>query len=525
MVNFGFQTPFRFGSIQTNLEKVFGDNLLKKINQKFSSIPAVDLAIGCRELARYLLLCAHAPATVFFPGSLLIDEIWHVCIAETEEYRALCERLRPGCFVDHNGITFDDYRLEKDPQAILQEQLSTLVSYVANFGEIDQAAFSVLNLARYFSKLIGTSDCNQLNQYLVQFLHISKESADDYLFFERQIDEHVTPFSDQIDQDPFAAKLAAVKVMRAIASARRADSSFPVGLVRPTQAEFESIFAASPCLGFLLAQHFSAVNRLMHAADWRDQNPDLWTEIAAGRILVGLATTHLVNPQPHHVTIQQDKVYGLAPWSSGYGVFDKLVLGVRSDQLNTFILLNYPVSSLDLGQSFVAAERLELRAFNGTSSIQIRFDGLPFTSKQIISQYSGQLRPSASSPYLLPEIGILSGVLNDIEKALETAPGARLATFKIACARLLTRVSSLREKKGQLHALVKAQAADLEDLQIEFENLLRGSVRLLALISGGSSLVARSRVARRQLELLWLDATPSSPSVLERRLELCIGIS
>lgn len=524
-MNFGFQTPFRFGSVETNLEKVFGKNLLKKINQKFISTPALDLAVGCRELAKYLLLCAHSQSEVFFPGNLLIDEIWHVCIAETEEYRALCNRLRIGHFVDHNAKSFDDHLSEKKPQAVLQEQLSTLISYISNFGEIDQAAFSALNLARYFSKLMGFTECSQLNNYLVDVLNVSQKSESDVAGFERQIEEHVFPFSDQIDSDPYAAKIAASKVMGAIEVARRAEAHLSSGAVLPTQAEFELIFAASPCLGFLLAQHFSAVNRLTHASEWKSQNPELWNQIAAGQFLVGLATTHLVNPQPHHITIKESKIYGVAPWSSGYGVFDKLVLGARTDQLVSFLLVDYPVSGLDLRQRFVTVDRFELRAFNGTSSVQICFDGLPFVPNQIISQYSGQLRPSASSPYLLPEIGILSGLMQDIEKAIGTSSSLRLATFKDAYGRLWARASALREKRSQLHSLVKAQAADLEDLQIEFENLMRGAVRMLTLISGGSSLESRSRVARRQLELLWIDATPSSPTVLARRIELCVGIS
>ncbi|NJM10394.1 MAG: hypothetical protein HC883_05960 [Bdellovibrionaceae bacterium] len=38
-----------------------------------------------------------------------MDDLWHALVIETIDYKKLCERLRPGAFVHHSGIPFDEY--------------------------------------------------------------------------------------------------------------------------------------------------------------------------------------------------------------------------------------------------------------------------------------------------------------------------------------------------------------------------------------------------------------------------------
>ncbi len=517
-MQFGPKTPFKLGGVHANLESVFGPSLLALILKKFDDRPQDQLLIAARELARYLFLCAYAPNTVFFAGNTLVDQVWHACITETLEYRRLCNRIRPGHFVDHAGQKFSEYATNRSTEEIRDEQLSTLISYFENFGPLDESAFNTLSLAQNLAKRLNFESCESLNLFLQESLRIWRNQQDQSCLREI-LTREIRPNANLLDPDVALTQTAARRIMLALRQTRSSDSSNQFeNLTLPTQEEFDDIFHASPVVAFTLWQHFAAVQRLSRAKEWQKSNRPTWEMVRTGELLVGLATTHLIQPDPIHAHIRENRIFGVAPWSSGFGLFSKFVLGCRRNDETVFILLDYPERDLSLNKSPILVEHFKLGGLNGTSSIRMTFDGLNFKDSDVVSSYSGP--PSGASPsrFLLPEVGILRSIIDDICDSLSGNQVLRTPRFEAAVRSLENKFLEIKRERNFLLGHSERPIEAVEALGLRLYSALHGATRILTMLSGGSSLEKGSTALRRQLELILLDSTPSSPGIFEAKL-------
>jgi len=164
--------------------------------------PTRDLLV--EEFLKFLIIACHSDG-IFLPCSREIDTVWHTFIIETREYRELCNRIKPGRFLDHRGIEFKDYIVGKSKEEIVEESLSVLASYKKNFGDFSQSAvkhwavaeyivgefkLDVAGLNSFLSELLSKVDVNDRNKssnsdYLKKVHADSPEKK--YAFFEQMI--------------------------------------------------------------------------------------------------------------------------------------------------------------------------------------------------------------------------------------------------------------------------------------------------------------------------------------------------
>lgn len=515
-VNLGWDSlatlPFRMGPSDTSLTDFFGEATVARLRSKFAKASDLELHDTLRELARYFYLCAQGPESLFFSGNKLMDDLWHALIIETRSYRELCERLKPGCFIDHSGVTFEDYLVESSPEKIHEEQCSWLTSYVANFGEIDEAAFDCLLLPKALCDRMRI-DRPQLNQLAMTLMKIADvpQSDSEPFDFPKFVEKNVRPVAHQIDFDP---NLLGSTLKMLIEGVRRRDRQQEVVL---TNEELELLFGASTALSFTLWQHLAVVERLSGLSNWQADNADLWSAIASGRLLCGLATTHLAKPGGAGVGgIRTDQGYlvsGVAPWVCGHRIFDKLLIGFDNETEIVFAIIDYPNPSAPRAMECTEVTSLDLACLRGTATVSIQFNQFPVLPSGIVSKREKGTPPVAVRPprYILPELGIAKATIKEIEETVTGSPHPRHQLVVTALADLRTRLGAIEaQRTGGLA---------LDELIPLRDELNRDVIRVLALAGGADALKVGSTVTRLQLETLLLDVVVQSPRVLERKIK------
>lgn len=83
--------------------------------------------------------------------------MWHELILETRTYRSLCDRIHPGRFLDHAGLTFADYQASVDSDEIKFTHFSVLATYVASFGDFTSESLRCWGVAREIAEKMGWS--------------------------------------------------------------------------------------------------------------------------------------------------------------------------------------------------------------------------------------------------------------------------------------------------------------------------------------------------------------------------------
>ncbi|WP_157125769.1 hypothetical protein [Pandoraea norimbergensis] len=69
--------------------------------------------------------------------SKLIDEVWHECILQTQDYALLCERLPGKSFIHHSSSPggYPEHVMNYGADAAADEQVWWLKYYYLHFGE------------------------------------------------------------------------------------------------------------------------------------------------------------------------------------------------------------------------------------------------------------------------------------------------------------------------------------------------------------------------------------------------------
>lgn len=288
---------FKMGNRFVSLVDIFGESVLDRLRYKFSEQSEKALDSTLRELARYLYLSAYAPNGVFFPGTFLMDDIWHALITETAEYRDLCSRIRPGIFIHHSGLKYEKYIENIGGDQVHAEQSSWLSSYVNCFGPLDADAFQCLTLAQAMAEEMKLN-LDQLNEYAQVLISLSQGQVTADFNFDKFLETEVSEQAEILDRDREELKFCISKIMHGLSSEGNSPSLL-------TLAQLESLYGYSTATAFCLSQHLAAVERLLDLPDWQERNSDLWTSLSEGTVLCGLATTHLAKPGGSSLTASE----------------------------------------------------------------------------------------------------------------------------------------------------------------------------------------------------------------------------
>ena len=499
--------PFKFGAGQTCLATIFGTKAIERVRLKFSSYEVPHLAVGLRELARFLFLGAYAPSTIFFPGDELVDNLWHSFIVETREYRELCERIRPGSFLDHSGIKYADYLKKKTPDEMHEEQLSWLASYFQCFGPIDEPAFAILNLAQSLAKhsSCGLDELNSLAQSLIR---VTSQNAKSTFNYENFLKNEIALNAHLIDQNPI---ILCGFIRQLAGEAGRSGSE-----LNPfTNSHLESLFGVSAALAFTFWQHLAACERLANHVDWQSKNLNVWNGIRDGQALCGLATTNLAKPGGASLrgieTPDGFLINGEAPWVCGFSIFDYLLVGFETEDSICFATVPFPSRLAQTSVGAIEVVPQKMSCLNGSATVAMKFSAFVVANEFLVSRrFKSDPPVGRTSKYVIPEIGIAQEGILEVSKLVENSKHPRHAIANSMLPILQSRLDNLR--------LMRSASAPMDELISARDELNRDVVRIWGLALGANAIVKDNPVSRVHLELQLLDIVLQPAVVLQRKI-------
>jgi hypothetical protein len=306
-----------------------------------------------------------------------------------------------------------------------------------------------------------------------------------------------------LDSDPRLVRtliLALFDILRA-----KASTAIPLTL---SNDELETLFSVNAALAFTIWQHLVAIERLNDADEWKEKNSLQWDKIETGRRLCGLATTHLNKstglPLKAHRSSNGFLLDGIAPWSSGYGIFDDLIIGFDSSNEVGSALIAYPKPNIqEVGMTVTPRT---LGVFNTTSSISIVFQNYFLQPETLINvrNKANKAKPRKSS-YYVPDIGIAKAALKLIRVERVNATEYREGLHQLE--------ATLNKFENTRAELIKSGQPVTDQLLYDKDELNRAAVRLLFLINGASCLGVSSEALRLHGELLLSDVLIHSPEL------------
>ncbi|MFL5812709.1 MAG: hypothetical protein ACJ763_03960 [Bdellovibrionia bacterium] len=496
---------FRFGSDRMSVLDALGPQSIKKIGTKFPEQAAEDLIDRCQELLKYFYLASTSSSPLFFPGDKLMDDIWHTLIIETENYRALCKRIGSGGFIDHSGILFSEHVSQQGNQEVQYEQMSWLALYVAHFGPITQRTADILPLvealkARYN---VDLNSLNELASIVSQGSGVGSQSKFDLKDF---IEQQIFPNADLLESRPSLVKLIMGNLVNGL---RTTHPGSPIHTLI-SNSDLELMFGASATFAFTFWQYLAALERLSNCQDWQAENSSLWQKLSTGELLCGLATTHLAKPDGSSlVGTAQDNgfvINGVAPWVTGFGIYDYLVVGLSTETEIAFAVVDFPKEESQ-------TSLLPLTSFAGTSTVRIEFKNKPISSNQICSRRLKGTTPPQPRPskYLSPEIGIAERALKEARNHIDKKAHPKHEGIKQAISRLEEKIYEFKTARNKEKAP--------ENLPVICDLINRDAVRLLGLTLGGSSILGNALVSRLYSETLLTDIVLQAATTIRSKID------
>lgn len=106
------------------------------LHKKLAHISPAQVDIRTEELLKFLNLSHHCSGDIPFNDE--VDEIWHLWIMETQEYFALCEKIRGAAnsYIHHCSSDYMQYfdSEVKTREPDMDRLFNILLSYVYNYG-------------------------------------------------------------------------------------------------------------------------------------------------------------------------------------------------------------------------------------------------------------------------------------------------------------------------------------------------------------------------------------------------------
>ena len=502
---------FKLGKYSLSLSDLLSPYLLNKIQEKFKTEPSERFFSALVEVIRFIYLSSKTPGTLFFPGNRLMDEIWHALIVETLDYRNLCNKIQNGCFIDHSGLKYSDYSSARTPPELHEEQMSWVVSYINCFDQISSQAFEHLLLAQALCQRMGIDrdQLNRLGRGLISQIQQAQIQTNFSLkdFLETQVKVN----ANEIDK----SSVLLTEKLKKLVHGQSLKTPLPEPLL--SCDELESVFASSASLGFTLWQHLAAVERLSTFSNWRDLNCSEWESFSRGKTLIGLGTTHLAKTFSPALRSEHStdglSISGTLDWITGYGIFDSLLLGVETEGEISFALVPFPNVLDSTKPNSVSVEFYELDSFQGTNTVKLIFKNYRIPYSSIISSTPRKEMKKINSIYLFPEIGIVTAALNECKKVTEGSKNPRLILIKSHINSIQLR---LEEIKNARHKSLPDE--ELKKILFLKDELLRDSVRLLTMATGGASILKDSLSSRLSKEIMLFDIVIQHPEVIAMKL-------
>jgi len=135
--------------ISSGLRKQIDATVKKKYGWNAEELDAATL-----EFLRFLSLALSAPPA-FIPVSEEIDEIWHVCILQTQEYSELCNKISPENFLHHKSERYETYADGIATEHLIEESVSWTINYIDRFGDFTPSSVKYWLFPNHLQSKLG----------------------------------------------------------------------------------------------------------------------------------------------------------------------------------------------------------------------------------------------------------------------------------------------------------------------------------------------------------------------------------
>jgi hypothetical protein len=148
------------------IETYIDQKLIGYLIRKCSNLSHEDVVLRTCEVLKYLYFGKYGLGPIPFNQDL--DDIWHLLILQTKQYREITEKMPHKRFINHSSTEYDLPKPLDDVQRRqeLNRQISYLVSYIKNFGPISESAIQFYPVGFALFKRSG-EDIIKVNEYLV----------------------------------------------------------------------------------------------------------------------------------------------------------------------------------------------------------------------------------------------------------------------------------------------------------------------------------------------------------------------
>ncbi len=190
---------------------------------------------------------------------------------------------------------------------------------------------------------------------------------------------------------------------------------------------FEAVAGGCGATAFVWAQHHGAVRRVVGGDG---PTRDAWLpRLCDGSTLAGIGFAYLRRPGPSAVRASRTKagwrIEGQAPWITGWGLIQALVLMARADDGSVVtVVLDRPGEHVSL----VAGEPHALAVMGATGTVTLTCSGLTVPENDVIGvqtdeQWRRRDRAGSALPAAAP-LGIADRAIRLLEEATKSTAGA-----------------------------------------------------------------------------------------------------
>jgi hypothetical protein len=141
------------------------------LHKKLAHVSPEQVDIRTEELLKFLNMSHHCSGDIPFNDE--VDEIWHLWIMETQEYFALCQKIRGAnnSYIHHCSSDYLEYfnAEVKSQKPDMDRLFNILLSYVHNYGPFSAERIIYWPLALDIQQNSHIS-VDEFNQWLLRIL-------------------------------------------------------------------------------------------------------------------------------------------------------------------------------------------------------------------------------------------------------------------------------------------------------------------------------------------------------------------
>src|SRR5579871_360669 len=228
---------------------------------------------------------------------------------------------------------------------------------------------------------------------------------------------------------------------------------------------------------------------------------------------VGVAFGHLGKPEPSLPRLQNGRANGVAPWLTGAGIFDQVVLGLHDAARQEIFAL---VDALHR-PAFTHSEPLSLLACAGTRTVRVRLEDLPVTDDQILKIDPPGSKAHGDAGWVLYQTPLMVGCVRACHKIIAASPrvdAAQKADCERTTEKLLDRIYS---------AFAGGDMSEGARLRAEIGDYSVRIARLAAMASGAGGLLITHPAQRLYREALVYSLMAQTDLIVNQAIQVCVA--